>query len=707
MAYESPLVLLVDDDRIVRMITRENLTRNGYAVREAKNGLQAQSILAEMTPQLVLLDVMMPQMDGFQFCAWVRQQKDYKHLPVLMMTSLEAGDAIDRSFEVGASDFITKPINPPILMQRIRFLLQASETMEELDKSRESLAAAQRIARLGSWTMDFSTGLLTLSEEALRIFALEPSRFSGNPVAFLDLVHPDDREAVKQVCLESVNKRLPFGMECRLLLPGGTTKWINGRGETLHDRNGRPTRSSGTVQDITERRQSRTAIHYLSSYDSLTGLPNRLQFIQQLDRAIEHYRAGKKLFAVLHLGLNRFKRVNESLGHEAGDELLAQVAERLKGILRGSDHMPLNHWDMPAESNLARLSGDEFVVLLLDIQSAQDTVQVASRLLGNLADPYDVKDHEVTVSACAGIALYPENGDSSGELLNSADAAMHFAKRNDTGAFGGGYALYTPSINEQARLRLAMESALRKSMDNHELRPYYQPKVDRTGRIVSSELLLRWRHPEMGLLTPDKFIAVAEEAGLIVPISEWLIDTAAGQLKQWLDAGHAGMSVAINLSPPHFRHPGLIDTVRSAMERHALPPGSLELELTEGMLMDDLDETLHILHTLKDNGIRLTIDDFGTGYSSLSYLTRFPLDVLKIDRSFICGITHDPSQLNITRAIIAMAHSLQLDVVAEGVESPEQADLLRKESCDLIQGYLYGRPMPAEEFTQRLAEQAS
>ena len=698
------MILLVDDDPVVRMITRENLLRAGYAVREAENGAIAQSLLDEITPHLILLDVMMPGMDGFEFCAWLRRQATGKWVPVLMMTGLDDSVSIERAFEVGATDFITKPINPSILIQRVRFLLHASRTLEELERSRESLVAAQRIARLGSWMMDLSTNRLTLSEEASRTFGIDPLRFDGRVEELLDLVHPEDREAVKQVCLDSINKRLPFGIDCRLLLPGGTVKWVIGRGETLHGPNGKPLRSSGTVQDITERRQSRKTIHYLSSYDTLTGLPNRLQFTQQLDRAIGFSRSNGKLIAVLHLGLNRFKRVNESLGHQAGDELLAQVAERLKSILRDNDYLALNQRDEPSEANLARLNGDEFVILLVDIRTAQDAALVASRLLGDLAKPYVVQGHEVSVNASAGIALFPENGESTAEVLNNADAAMHFAKRGDAGGFGGGYAFYNSSINEHARLRLSLESALRKALDQDELRPYYQPKVDRDGRISGAELLLRWRHPELGLLTPDKFISVAEEAGLIIPISEWLIDAAASQLKRWLDAGHAGISVAINLSPPHFRHPNLLDTVRNAMERHSLPVGSLELELTEGMLMDDLDETLHILHTLKESGIRLAIDDFGTGYSSLSYLTRFPIDVLKIDRSFICGITHDASHMNITRAIIAMAHSLKLEVVAEGVEYAEQAELLKQESCDLMQGYLYGRPMPAEEFAQRLAD---
>jgi diguanylate cyclase (GGDEF)-like protein len=701
METESPLVLLVDDDPVVRMITRQTLARAGYTVREAMHGRAAQARLEEAVPALILLDVLMPEMDGFEFCSWLRGQPACARIPVLMMTGLDDNDSIQRAFEVGATDFVVKPVNPSILVQRVRFLLRASQTLEDLARNRESLATAQRIARLGSWNVDFTTQKLTWSEEVFRILEIDSERYRPSYNLYLTRVHPEDREQVRQSFFASRQQGKNYDIAHRLLMPDGREKWVNERGGHVLGADNAPTSASGTIQDITERQRSRDTIRFLSSFDILTSLPNRLLFEQQLERALSHARRGKKMIAVLHIGLNRFKRINESLGHQAGDALLVQVADRLKSASRECDylaHARETASDPGADANLARWSGDEFVILLNELRVSQDAARAANRLLKGLAEPYIVFGHEVSSTATAGIALFPGDADNAADLLKNADAAMHFAKHNDS----GGYGFYTPAINEQARLKLSLEADLRRALERDELLAHYQPKVDRNGRIVGAELLLRWLHPERGLVAPNTFISLAEECGLIVPISEWIIETAAAQLCRWLDDGHRDMGLAVNLSPLHFHHPELLNTVRNAIERHRLPKNSLELELTEGMLMDELDTTLDLLGELKNAGARLAIDDFGTGYSSLSYLTRFPIDVLKIDRSFIRDITTDTSHINITRAIIAMAHGLELEVVAEGVETREQAELLWRESCDLIQGYFYGRPMPAEELTLKL-----
>ncbi len=701
MGKDTPTILLVDDDPVVRMISQQTLGNAGYTVREAADGRAAQSRMAEFTPSLILLDVVMPEMDGFEFCAWLRDQPAHARIPVLMMTGLEDNDSIQRAFDVGATDFVAKPVNPAILIQRVRFLLRASQILEELAQSRESLAAAQRIARLGSWSADFATRDLVWSEEVFHILEIDPAEHPPSYALYLSRIHPEDREAVRLAFFSAREQGKAYDVAHRLLMPDGRVKWVNERGRSLLDAHAKPISAAGTIQDITERQQSRETIRYLSSFDSLTGLPNRLLFEQQLERAIAQARRHDRMIAVLHLGLNRFKRINESLGHQAGDALLVQVAERLRTASRDCDYVAhAKHGDTAAsgEINLARWSGDEFVILLTEIRVAQDAARAANRLLRDLDQPCMIQGQEISFSTTAGIALFPGDGENGGELLKNADAAMHFAKQNES----GGYGYYTPAINEQARLKLSLEADLRRALERGELRAHYQPKVDRAGRIVGAELLMRWQHPERGLVAPNLFIPLAEECGLIVPMSVWVIDTAASQLRRWLDDGHPDMRLAVNLSPLHFRHPKLLETVSGAIARHRLPRNALELELTEGMLMDNMEETLDLLGKLKDTGARLAIDDFGTGYSSLSYLTRFPIDVLKIDRSFIRDITSNPSNMNITRAIIAMAHGLKLEVVAEGVETGEQAQLLWRESCDLIQGYFFGKPMPAEEMTQRL-----
>jgi len=684
---------------VIRTIPRHTLAGAGYVVSEAENGLAARERVEAQAPAMILLDVVMPEMDGFEFCAWLRGQPALKRVPVLMMTGLEDHGSVQRAFDVGASDFIAKPVNPHILVQRVRFLLRASQTLEELTRSRESLATAQRIARLGNWNIDRATGRHIWSEEMRNILEIDPSQAGDSYETYFSRVHGDDLERVRQQFLDSKTAGVTYNLVHRLVMPDGRMKWVNMRGQSELGPDGRPISTAGTIQDITERQQSRETIRYLSSFDILTGLPNRMLFEQQLDRALSHERRHGRMVAVLHLGLNRFKRINESLGHQAGDGVLVQVADRLKTASRDCDYVA-NAQDGRSDDppGLARWSGDEFVVLLTEIRNAHDAARVCARLLNVLAEPYTVFGQEITTSATVGIALYPGDGESADELLKNADSAMHHAK---TVHENGGYGYYAPAMNEQASLKLSLETELRQALSRNELRALYQPKVNQAGHIVGAEFLIRWQHPQRGLISPVKFIPLAEESGLIVPISEWVIDTAAEQLRLWREAGH-DLQLAINLSPLHFRHPDLLDTLRLALRRNKLGNNQLELELTEGMLMDDLDDTLALLGKLREAGMRLAIDDFGTGYSSLSYLTRFPIHVLKIDRSFISGIHQDNGHLNITRAIIAMAHSLNLEVVAEGVETREQAEVLWRESCDLIQGYYYGKPMPAEELARRL-----
>ena len=703
MLTAPALVLVVEVDPDIRAEVRKNLQLLGFRVEEATTLEAARSAVVHAHPNLIVMDLQASRREDFAFCTWVRSQPDQQRLPILALVEPSFTAHSEQAFWVGVSDFCFKPLQPAVLVQRVCLLLDIEKMARELILTRERLAATQRAARVGTWEMELEIQKLTLSDEALRILGLDASRFDGQPSSLLARVHEEDRVGVQQIARHALTRPGPFGVDCRLVLPDGALKWVSGRGETLFNLSGQPQRVTGTLQDVTERRENLRALHQLSSFDALTGLPNRQQFTQQLERAIGHCRHSKRKLAVVHIGMNRFKRINESLGHQAGDELLGMIAQRIKTLLRNNDFISFTPTDYDGDANLARFGGDEFVILLADLQRDQDAAQVVSRLLGDLAKNYVIQGQEVSLDAAAGISLFPDHGEVAEDLINNAEAAMHFTKQSEPGSYGGGYGFYNSAIGENARLRLAMESDLRRALERDELRPFYQPKVDASGRIRAAEMLLRWRHPTLGMLTPDKFITLAEEAGLIIPISEWLIHAGARQLGTWMKQGHTDISLAINLSPPHFRDPELVNTVRVALQDNDLPPGSLELELTEGMLMEDLDETLDILHALKDSGARLAIDDFGTGYSSLSYLTRLPVDVLKIDRSFVRDITRDTSHQNIVKAIIAMAHSLELQVVAEGVEYKNQAELLRELECDLIQGYLYGRPMPAMDLSVKLA----
>jgi diguanylate cyclase (GGDEF)-like protein/PAS domain S-box-containing protein len=692
------LLLVVDDDAVLRLLTEQTLGEAGYRVAQAEHGQAAVALVTEQMPDLILLDVMMPEMDGFAFCAWLRSQPKGRRVPVLMMTGLDDGASVRRAFEVGATDFIAKPINWPVLVQRVRFLLRASRALEALAASEESLAEAQRLARLGSWTLDHESGALGWSAEVFRIFELEPARFGGTYEAFLAAIHPEDRARVDEDFSASVRGHSAYDVEHRLLMPDGRVKWVHERGVTEYGPGGKSLRSRGTVQDITERRESEETIRYLSMYDGLTGLPNRNLFDEQVTRAIDQAQRRRGHAAVLHVGLDRFSRINDSFGHQAGDESLRQVAQRLRASLRGGDYL-----GRTAESGvvgeLARWGGDEFVVLLSDVRSSPDAARVARRLLEDLGRPYRIGGQEITFSASVGIAVYPDDGASAGQLISNASAAMNHVKEHDRGS----YHFYARAMNADSWLRLSLESDLRRALERDELRLYYEPQVDRGGRLCGVEALVRWQHPELGLLVPERFIAVAEESGLIIPLGEWVMRAACTQSRAWRDRGYPPFPVAINLSAAQFRHRGLFGTIRSALADAGLAGDDIELELTESLLMDEVVEARVLLERLHAEGLRLAVDDFGTGYSSLSYLSSLPLDTLKVDRAFVREMLRDPRQTAVVRGIVALAKSLGLAVVAEGVESEEQAALLRQEGCDRMQGYLYDRALPPEGLERWLA----
>jgi len=433
------------------------------------------------------------------------------------------------------------------------------------------------------------------------------------------------------------------------------------------------------LRTITEHNQAN--LYQLAHYDALTGLPNRLLFTDRLTQAMAHAHRAERLVAVLLLDLDRFKAINDSLGHSMGDLLLRGIAERLSGCIREGD-------------TVARLGGDEFTVLLPELRYIEDCATVARKILENLARPFLLDGHEVFVSTSIGITLYPFD-ESIDTLLRNADTAMYHVKEHG----GSGFEYYTAEMSTASLKRLSLESALRRALERQEFVLHYQPQVDLvSGQIAGAEALLRWQHPEWGQVAPGDFIPLAEETGLIVPIGKWVLSTACRQAKDWQDAGHPPIPVAVNVSARQFYQEDFMDTVCEALETTQLDARYLELELTEGTLMQNGPATTAMLNKLHSMGVQFSIDDFGTGYSSLSYLKRFPIDRIKIDRSFVTHITSDTDDAALTSAIIAMSHALGIQTVAEGVETREQLGFLRERHCDQMQGYLFSRPIPATEF---------
>jgi len=687
-------VLIADDDDAIRMLVSESLQMAGFDVLEAENGSVALELFVQYRPEVILLDVMMPGMDGFDTCRALRQLPGGEGVPVLMMTGLDDVDSISKAYEAGATDFAGKPINFLILSHRVRYMLRARRMTNELRESKARLDRAQRVARLGHWEWDIGSGGLMWSGEVYAQFGLSSKDFQPTYDGFLERVHPDDRELVESAVAQALKHKSKYSVDHRIILPNKTVRYVHEQGQVLTDKDGNPVRMTGTVQDITDRKEAEDKIRHLAYYDSLTQLPNRMLFNDRLMQAIALAKRHERMLAILFIDLDRFKHINDTLGHSKGDELLQAVAGIFSECIRESD--TITHFETEIVANtVARLGGDEFVISLADIKRPEDAATVAQRILEALEKPIKLGAHEVFVSASIGVSIYPNDGEDAETLFMHADTAMYHVK--DAGK--NNYQFFIKSMNAAAHGRMSMESNLHKALEREEFVLHYQPQVDsRSEGIVGMEALVRWNHPELGLVPPATFIPLAEETGLIVPMGDWVMRQACMHARACDEAGLDPLRVSVNLSGHQFREKRLVSLVGDALQEAGLDPVRLELEITESVVMENAELTVRTLRELKAMGVRVSIDDFGTGYSSLSYLKRFPIDSLKVDRSFIQDITIDPDDAAITRAIIAMAKSLRLEVVAEGVETAEQLNFLRLEGCELIQGYLFSKPLPADDF---------
>jgi diguanylate cyclase (GGDEF)-like protein/PAS domain S-box-containing protein len=504
-------------------------------------------------------------------------------------------------------------------------------------------------------------------------------------LGFWDIVHPDFRPLVQARGLAGERgEGGPLRYEIKIVRKGGEERWLDYTAGLI-DFAGKPA-VLGTAFDITERKRAEDQIKSLAYHDALTGLPNRLLFTDRLSLAVSQAARHNQHLAVLFLDMDRFKVINDSLGHSLGDRLLQAVAERLQACVREAD-------------TVARLGGDEFTLLLPGVAHPEDVARVAEKILEALKQPFKTEGRELFCTVSMGISLFPEDGGDAETLVKNADTAMYRAKEQGR----DNYQLYTPAMNATAVERLQLESGLRRALARNELEIHYQPVLDLgNGRVHGVEALLRWRHPDKGLLGPSEFISLAEVTGLAVPMSSWILRTACAQARAW-QASHPRLIVAVNLSARQFQQPDLVAIVKAALDDTGLPPRCLDLEITETNAMQNAEATIATLRELKALGVRVSIDDFGIGYSSLSYLKRLPIDTLKIDQSFVRDITTDPDDAAIATAVIALAHTLKLRVVAEGVETEEQLAFLTARSCDRMQGYLFSHPLPPEECTAFLA----
>ncbi|MHB8534862.1 MAG: EAL domain-containing protein [Sulfuricaulis sp.] len=826
-------VLLVDDNAGFISAVSRHLALQPWArvVGSAGSAAEAIRLAQQLAPDVILMDVMMPDMNGIEATREFKRQPDAPR--VVILTLHDNAEYRYHARLAGADGFVAKSefeAALPLLIERLfsapRPIGAVPDDREwrvselahaALRESEERLRVALEAGDMGIFDWNIATGVLTWSLEHARIFGLRPEQFDGSYESFTRCVHPEDLPELIETMNSARRDRTLFRHKYRVICPDGSQRWIHGKGRFTYDVEGNATRMTGVVVDIsdtmrmlrdldekksrlcaifdndpqciklidrqgiireinraganllavenpealigksmlefivpdqretmqaylesvlngnrgdlefevvradglhrwfeslsvpinnpandetlalaisldiTERRRTEERLSFLSNHDGLTGLPNRHLFTDRLQQAmIEADRHGR-FVGVAFLDLDRFKNINDTLGHDTGDAALIAAANRLREAVRPSD-------------TVARLGGDEFAFVLADMAKPGDAPIVVQRILNTFLNPFVIDGREHFLSACLGITLYPVDETNAEALLSNADNAMHRAKESGRSSCQ----FYTAEMTRRAHEDMALEGALRRAIARNELALHYQPIVNLTsGHILGLEALLRWQHPERGLISPAHFIPLAEESGLIIPIGAWALKQACVQMRNWRDTGYNDLHVSVNMSSRQFREPDLAEWIMNILADTGLEGLRLEVELTESMLLTNVENTVGLMRQLDAGGVRFAIDDFGTGYSSLSYLKRFPIDVLKIDQSFVRDITTDSDDAAIVRAIITMAHSLGIQTVAEGVETGAQLKFLRENGCDAIQGYYFSKPLPAEDITRLLAGKKS
>jgi diguanylate cyclase (GGDEF)-like protein/PAS domain S-box-containing protein len=558
---------------------------------------------------------------------------------------------------------------------------------EALKESEERYRTVVETALDAVITIDEESRIVFANPSAERIFGYTKAEMTGRPLTMLMPEH------LRKLHLAGIKRHIESGerhIPWKAIEFPGLHK--SGREIPLEISYGEFVKGgkyffTGIVRDITERKQAEETIKYQAYHDLLTGLPNRAQLMLRLGIELIQAQHNRKELAVLHLDLDRFRTINDTLGHAVGDQVILAVAERLKSLIRVND-------------TLARIGSDEFIILVADLGRAEEAALFARKLVDAMRQPFRVNDHVLYATASIGISMYPEDSNNAGILLKNADIAVSHVKERGR----NNYQFFNPALNRRTVERLLLESDLRQTIERGELVLHYQPQVSiSTGEIMCLEALVRWKHADLGMLGPTQFIPAAEEIGFVATIDEWVLRTACIQNKSWQDAGYPPLCITVNLSAQQFQQTTLVDLVSGIVHETGLDPQYLGIEVTESTAMRDIDIAIPNLRGLHTMGIKLSIDDFGTGYSSLNYLKRFPIQKLKIDQSFIRGVAGDPDDQAIVNAVIAMGHNLQLRIIAEGVETDEQLSYLRSIDCDEMQGFLFSKPVPAEEFRGLIA----
>ena len=714
---ERPRILIVDDVH-ENLHALMNILRDDYAITAATSGEKALELARrEPRPDLILLDIRMPGMDGYSVLSALKIDAQTADIPVIFVTALSEAADEARGIALGVADYISKPVNPDLLKTRIGNQLELRRLRKRPMQFDISANAGSMHAPSLLVVDDIPENIHELLEalkDEYRIMvassgakALEITQGPTPPdLVLLDIMMPgmDGYEVCRRIKASATGNRIPVVF---VTVVDSTQEKVRGFELGAADYITKPfdidevrarirthlelARLRRFLEDLVAQRNAMLQVseekyRTLAYRDTLTGLPNRALFAEMLDHVTLQAERTHTQYALLHADLDNFATINESYSHGVGDLLLVEVSKRLQNLLPDSDAV-------------ARIGGDEFNIIL-ERSNTMPVDLLAQNIIDALSAPYTIDGKSIYVGCSIGIALYPADGQDTAALQSCADAALHQAKAQGRGVLR----FFSPEMSRQAKERLALQADLRVALDRNELCLHYQPQVGLSGgQIVGIEALLRWQHPERGMIPPGEFIPLAEESGMVAQSGEWVLREACRQIRQWSEAGLAPLQTAVNVSAVQLNRGHLVDSVKRALQESGIEPGQLELEITESFVIADRDQSFRSLSQLKEMGVRISIDDFGTGYSSLAYLQQLEVHKLKIDMSFVRDMTSNRGNASIVKAIIALGHSLGLEVVAEGVEEAEQASYLRSLQCDAIQGYLISRPMPAEDMAGFLA----
>lgn len=704
-------ILVVEDSPVERQLVGKILRNADFEVIAVDCGEVVLETVVNYQPDLILLDALLPDIDGFDVCLHLRAHPKGVYIPIIMLTGLDDVASINRAYEVGATDFFTKPIKQTLLVHRIRYLLRARQVMDELRLSKQSLASAQQVAQLGHWEYDVEKQRVYFADEVFRLLGIDPAGQDRSDFnVLLDRCHPEDRDRVQQTVRDSIESLSEVRIEHRVMFESGDYHYLEIHTRVVRDDADGKVHILGIVADITDRKDSEREILSLAYSDRLSGLPNRSLLELYLNSAIPGSHITGRTVALLGIDLDLFSRVNNSMGHSVGDAILQQVAERLKLLVECAElSVYLGRLSLMSDPKIddisrgmvSRLAADTFIIALSQVdRDSGEAERLAANIINSFQQPFTYRGQELFVTGSVGLA-YSESGSSPAEMLiQRADLALHEAKmqgRNRVSAYSG-------ELVSKVSAHLSIQSDLKRALANGEFQLFYQPKLSaKDGSVRGFEALIRWFHPVKGLIPPDQFITIAEETGQIVEIGQWVLLKACEQNKSWIDQKLVDVRMAVNLSARQVKEGNLEEVVEVALAQSGLQAGKLELEMTEGVLMSDPGCSA-VIAGLRQRGITIALDDFGTGYSSLSYITRFPIDTIKIDRAFVKDITVNSDKAVIVSAVTRLSHGLNFNVVAEGVETEIELDVIRQLHCDEVQGYYYCPPMSAEDISAWLRD---